>query len=265
MTEVRKKSLTDLAEYLGLLYQHNNTVQLEEIVGREGISLYYDSYELAFDGMLVYADGCFHIHIDNDGGNGAGSKKGRFTLAHELAHYFIDEHRMGLKRNEFPPHGSRFDLNEKDPREIEADYFAGNLLLPAKLFRAFTTPRKFSIETIFQLSQYFDVSFLCTALRFCEIGNHSICIVFSKDNVVKWFRKSADFPEWAFRFKVGQALPPRTVAGDFYRNTHLKYTTIEDVNPDAWFYPRWNASSTLHEQCYYSKSYGYVISFIWFD
>lgn len=261
--EVRKKKITDWAEFIALSFRNGNHIPLETIVWAEEINLHYDDYEAAFDGMLVYDDESFHVHIDSS--KGLGTRRGRFTLAHELAHYFIDEHRIGLQDGKFPPHGSRHDLNQKDPIEVEADYFAGNLLMPTKLFRAFKTPRKFSIETIFQLSNEFQTSFLSTVMRFAEIGNHSICVVVSENNMVKWFTKSKDFPDWAFKFKVGYSLPATTVAGEFFNDNNKKYTGIEEVDPDDWFYPKWSVRTSMHEQCYYSDSYDYVISFIWFD
>lgn len=39
-----------------------------------------------------------------------------------------------------------------------------------------------------------------------------------------------------FSFKVGQELPPDTVSGDFFSNPTKKYTSIEDVDPDSWFF-----------------------------
>jgi len=263
--ELRNKQLTDLADYLGQSYHRNNAILLEDMVSYEGITLYYDSYEREFDGMLVFDEGQFHIHIDNDGGNEQGSRKGRFTLAHELAHYFIDEHRLGLKRNEFPPHGTRFDLDEQDPREIEANLFAGALIMPTPLFRSFRTPRKFSIDTIFQLADRFGTSFLSTAIRFCEAGNHPIFLVFSQLGRVKWFKRSSSFPAWPLNFRVGQPIPSHTVAGDYFRNPALKYTSLEEVDPARWFRPNWHVNSRFFEQCYYSKTYGYVISFLWFE
>lgn len=264
MTELMKKSLTELAEYTAGIFKTRNVTRLEDIASLENLQISYDSYEQAFDGMLVVDDDYWHIHIDNDGGNGIGTKKGRFTLAHELAHYIINEHQRGIADGEFL-HASKFDVNRTDPREREADHFAGVLLMPTQRFRSVKTSRKFSIDTIFQLSEEFQTSFLSTVQRFCEIGTHSVCIVFSQNNIVKWYRKSADFPDWAFRFKIGQPLPSTTVAGEFYSNTQTKYTGFEEMNPSIWFYDKWSVSGRMREQCYYSNSYGYVISILWFD
>jgi len=264
MTEPRKKHLTELAEYTAAIFRTKNITRLDDIAAFEDLPISYDSYEQTFDGMLVVDGDYWHIHIDTDGGNSAGTPKGRFTLAHELAHYIIEEHQQGIANGEFL-HASKFDVNRTDLRELEADYFAGVLLMPNQLFRSVKTPRQFNIDTIFELSQTFQTSFLAAVQRFCEIGTHSICIVFSQDNIVKWFRKSKDFPDWAFRFKMGQPLPVDSVAAEFYSNKNTKYSSPEEIDPSFWFYDKWTVSGRMREQCYYSESYGYVISILWFD
>jgi Zn-dependent peptidase ImmA (M78 family) len=260
----RRKKLTDLAEYVAGIFRTKNFTRLEDIAGMEGLQVSYDNYERAFDGMLVLDDDYWHIHIDIDSGNEKGSRKARFTLAHELAHYIIEEHKKGIADGTFL-HGSKFDLDPSDPREQDADYFAANLLMPQQLFRAVKKPRTFNIDTIFQLSEEFQTSFISTVQRFCDIGTHSVCVVYAQNNRVKWFRKSKDFPDWAFRFKIGQPLPPTTVAGEFYGTTPHQYSSPEEMDPAIWFYPKWSLKNKMREQCYYSHSYQYVISLIWFE
>src|SRR5689334_23997225 len=53
-------------------------------------------YGNCFDGLLEYEAGEFHVYCNVDRGNIPGGARARFTLAHELGHYFIDEHRIAL-------------------------------------------------------------------------------------------------------------------------------------------------------------------------
>lgn len=266
ITDYRKKSLNNFAQFISNESCSGNITLLEQIQATEELLLYHDHYEDSFDGMLIYDERNFHIHINLDKGNYAKSKRGRFTFAHELGHYFIDEHRIGLMRGQLKPHPSTHELNRKDLIEEEADYFAGCLLMPENKFRQKSAKKKFSLDTIRDLSDSFQASILATVLRFSDIGTHSIMAVVSENNRVKWFSRSNDFPKWAFRFKVGQTLPPTTVAGEFFTKIDSKYTSVEDLSPDDWFYPTdTRGNLTMHEQCYYSKSYGYVISLLWFD
>ena len=262
----KKISLNKLAGSIASEFTSKNITQLEAIASSEGIAVYYDDYEDDFDGILVCDEsGDFHIHINILRGNTPESRRGRFSLAHELAHYFIDEQRVHLASGQVAPHGSLHDFEHNDIAEEEADYFAGCLLMPVSSFRSVPTNRKFSLDTIVKLSNAFNTSVLATVIRFAECGTHEICAVISRDNIVKWFVKSKDFPNWAFRCKVGRPVPPSTVAGEFFTKQDAKYTGIEDVDPNDWFFANWERPTQMHEQCYYSDSYGYVISLIWFD
>lgn len=265
ITVLRKKIINDLANTISSNYFNKSLTDLEAIAADEDVLYYYDHYENSFDGMLVYDQKNFHVHINKDRGNTRDSKRGRFSFAHELGHYFIDEHRIGLKKKLLQPHGSIHAPGQKELIEIEADYFSGCLLMPDYRFRKPSTRVKFSLDTILRLSEEFQTSVLATVLRFAEIGTHSIMAVVSEDNIVKWYAASGDFPKWSFRFRVGNPVPTSTVAGEFFTKQNSKYTSIEDVDPEDWFYPAWLPKTKMHEQCYYSDTYGYVISIIWFD
>lgn len=273
----RKITICKLAEFIANEFSERNLTLLNEISNFENVPIHYDNYENAFEGMLLYdADGCdFHIHINLDNGNRQNSKRGRFTVAHELGHFFLDEHRLGLKYGLLEPHASFHNINQKSIIEEEADYFASCLLMPKDKFRNFsaeyrrqTGNRKFSFDTILGLSESFQTSVLSTLIRFGEIGTHEIFAVISKDNIARWFVKSTDFPNWKFKFKIGDTIPLTTVAGEYYSLKNRKFMGIESLSADDWFNPPADdnrANRQMYEQCFYSESYGYVISLMWFD
>lgn len=266
MTDQRKKILNELAGLIAEDFSSGYITDLGKIATFEEAEVYIDQYENIFDGMLVYDDDeKFHIHLNSDRGNLPDRPRGRFSFAHELAHLIIEEHRKPLITGEMAPHGSLHDFKHRDDIEEEADYFASCLLMPEKLFKKVPRGKKFSFDTITGIANEFQTSILATVLRFVEVGSHDILVVVSENNIVKWFAKSAEFPNWKFRFKVGQPLPPLTVAGEYFTKPFAKYTDIEDVEPDNWFIPAWIPQTQMHEQCYYSNSYKYVISLIWFD
>ena len=267
MTEARKKKISKLTTELTRLTSSGDVTQLDQLASAEEVSIYYDDYEGAFDGMLLFDNRDFHIHINYAKGNHPNSKRGRFTLAHELGHYFIDEHRVGLKSGSLKPHGSVTGLATKDLIELEADYFASSLLMPEEKFKARASGKRFSLDTIIDLSDSFQSSIVSSVIRFSEVGTHEITAVFSRNNKVEWYARSSDFPQWPFRFKVHGDLPPTTVAGEFYSKKANKLTGIEKLSADDWFFPFKDdsrADRQMLEQCYYSESYDYVISLIWF-
>ncbi|MGN6601375.1 MAG: ImmA/IrrE family metallo-endopeptidase [Ginsengibacter sp.] len=266
MTDLRKKILNEFAGLIAGDFSSGNVTDLDKIAAFEEVEVYIDQYENSFDGMLVYDDNDkFHIHLNIDRGNLPDRPRGRFSFAHELAHLIIEEHRIPLMKGEVAPHGSLHDFKHNDIVELEADYFASCLLMPEELFRKVSRPKKFSFDTITGIAKVFQTSILATVLRFVEVGSHDILVVVSENNIVRWYAKSKEFPNWTFRFKVGQPLPANTVAGEYFTKQNAKYTSVEDVGPESWFIPAWISKTQMHEQCYYSESYGYVISLIWFD
>ena len=267
ISPVRKKELNKVADIVSAQFFHANVTLLEGIVQFEQISLYVDNYEDAFDGMLVFDDEEFHIHLNVDRGNTLETNRGRFSLSHELAHYYINEHRIGLQSGLLEPHCSLVDINKQDPIEIEADYFASCLLMPYHKIYYFDSVRKFSLEKLIAISESFKVSLLAATIRYCQTCVHELMIVVSENNIVKWYDRNEHFPKWPFRFKVHGPLPPTTVAGEFFTKANSKFTTIEEISPDDWFYPfidDYRANRKMNEQCFYSDSFGYVISILWF-
>ncbi|CAM3690698.1 ImmA/IrrE family metallo-endopeptidase [Sphingobacterium prati] len=267
ITGHRKKELNKIADFVSVQFSTKNVTRLDLIVESEQINLYIDHYENFFDGMLVFDEGEFHIHLNIDRKNSLETTRGRFSLAHEIAHYYINEHRIGLQNGLLEPHGSITDLNNSDPIELEADYFAGCLLMPYDKLYYFDQVKNFSLDKIKAISESFQVSLLAATIRYCQTCIHEMMFVVSENNIVKWYGRNEYFPKWPFRFKVYGTLPPTTVAGEFFTKPDSRFSSIEEVNPDDWFFPFLNdyrANRKMNEQCFYADNYGYVISLLWF-
>lgn len=197
------------------------------------------------------------------------------SFCFQLGHFFLDEHRLGLKYGLLEPHASFHNVNQRTLIEMEADYFASCLLMPRDKFRNHSATYKrlsgnkgFSLDTLANLSASFHTSILSTLIRFGEVGTHEIFAVVSKNNIAQWFVKSTDFPNWKFKCKIGEPVPQTTVAGEFYAAQGKKFTGIEQLDVADWFNPPREdnrADRQMYEQCFYSDSYGYVISLMWFD
>lgn len=261
-----KSEISQISSILLRTFMTTGKIDLQAICEDEGISIIVDNYQDYFDGILVWDGIRFHIHLNSNKGNLPSSKRGRFTLAHELAHYFIESHREGIKSGNIPLHGSNISLSHSDKMETEADFFAANLLMPADKLRALTSRRKFSMDIIVEVSAVFEVSLTAALLRFKEVGTHEIMIVFSQNNQVKWSFRSHDFPKLANRFKRGDPVPPTTVAGESFIKSNAQYTGVEQIDLEDWFeYRGWEPGRKLYEQCFYSDIFSYAVSLIWFE
>ncbi len=211
-----------LAEYIALQFDEKIT-PLEKIATDENLDVFYDNYESnTFDGMTIYDNRKFYIHINSYSGNRADTDRGRFTLAHELGHYFIDTHRIGLKNGLLEPHPSLTNKVQYFSIEREADYFAACLLMPEERFRKDIGNRKFGIEVIDYLRAEYKISRTACALRFADIGNYPLLIVYAENNIIRWSYSSEDFP---FKWMINDKIVPRnTVMGDYFNNNHTAET-----------------------------------------
>lgn len=266
----RKNTIKKLAESLTSYYTEI-PIPLEKIVEDEELKVFYDQYELnTFDGMTIYDKNRFFIHLNTDKGNKVNSERGRFTLAHELGHYFIDSHRIGLINGLLEPHPSKFNLKQHAEIEQEANYFASCLLMPESEFQneiykyKLKFQGKFNIELIDILKEKFHVSKSACAIRFAEIGNHPIMIVYAVKDEIKWIISSDDFP---FKSLINDRIPPRTmVLGEYYqKNTEDSYKTVSLWAIDCFKYT--NREKDLQRQFYeYCITHkGDAMSILWED
>src|SRR5262249_47462025 len=161
----REQEIAELAEFVADEYCPTGRVEPLEILKRKEISHSFGFYGNYFDGMLECKGGRFHVFSNLQRVENAASPRARFTLAHEIGHYFIDEHRNALLSGT-PPHGSRCDFESKNLVEREADTFASQLLLPATRFRAEAKRAAKGLAGILSLGRTFDTSISSTAIRY---------------------------------------------------------------------------------------------------
>ncbi len=256
--------IKELAEYIALQYKEKLT-PVDKIAENEGLELFYDRYESGtFDGMTVYLNRKFYVHLNFDSGNKKDSTRGRFTLAHELGHYFIDAHRVGLQKGILVPHSSNTNKKQFDTIEREADYFASCLLMPESRFQNDIFRKKFNYDLIQNLATQYNVSITACAFRFAQIGNHPIMIVYAENGIIKWKLESDDFPyKWLLNDKK---IPENTIMGEYFSKSNVRdiYKT-EKVWAIDWFdyVKNYDANRSFYEHCIPHKNK--ALSIIWED
>ncbi|WBL26770.1 ImmA/IrrE family metallo-endopeptidase [Zunongwangia sp. HGR-M22] len=259
---INNQEIKQFAEEIALEYPEIET-NLERIVEEEGIKVFYDCYDTAtFDGMTIYEYSQFFIHINLDRGNKPSTARARFTLAHELGHYFIDTHRIGLKEGILEPHPSKLNNHQFTRIEREADYFASNLLMPETRFKKFINKKHFNPELLNDLKLNFNVSLTACAIRYADIGNCPLMIVYSENGNVKWKYYSLDFPYKYLLYE--KKVPENTVMGEYFNKVHNDSYKIEKI----WAVDIFNHVSQkdfnllVNEYCISYKSK--TLSIIWF-
>lgn len=268
ITKERLSELAELAEIVADDYCPNGRVEPDEIARAVGLTFNYGRYQDYFDGLLEHKSGRFHIYCNLDRVEKQDSGRAHFTMAHELGHYFIDEHRNALAAGVAPSHPSFSEYESELLVEAEADHFASNLLMPEQRFRSTCRAKRVGLASILELSKLFGTSVTSTALRYVKLDIVP-CAVFKWTNAtLQWHWMSTD----TFRAKFGSVvrsgreLPPDSPTAKALRGEKpLDGSWIEaGTTVSAWFHRVSDSShrnDILIEQAISLGRFG-VLSFI---
>lgn len=171
--------IADLAEDIGRRFLVKGKVNLEKIAKSKGIQFIKNSYENYFVGELIHYARKFYIILNTDQLSKSENGRVRFTIAHELGHYFIDGHRSKLSKGE----SLSFDgsLSDKECKKIEmaANHFAAHLLMPKEYFIKKAKKFEPGFAGILVLKAQFDTSIESTTKHYVNL-NLSACVM------IKW-------------------------------------------------------------------------------
>lgn len=181
-------------------------LNIEKILQAKGIDLYEDNFGSEFDGVLEYADKQFSIFLNNNLGNSCDSLRGRFTLGHELGHFFIDEHRRPMEKGKLNPHPSKV-LKSDIPMEHEADWFSCNLLMPESYFRK-AARKQNGFQGVINLSQQFKTSWTATAIRYLRLMCPGAALIFWENQSPSWCLTAEDYYLSLYKGRTAEK-PPR--------------------------------------------------------
>ena len=141
-----------------------------------------DSDEEGVSGMLLRHGDTFGIlystQIPNIGFQ-------RFSIAHELGHYFIDGHLDQIPFDD-NMHRSRAGFVSNNYYEREADHFAAGLLMPITPVRRIIdrSPRGFG--SIKAIQQETNASLTAAAIRYVGITDEAVAIIVSSNGIVDY-------------------------------------------------------------------------------
>lgn len=215
MNQVRLKTVItkaqDLLQELGI-----NALPVDPFVIAEkrAIEVQPKSHMAAgVSGMLLRHGNEFGIlyatHIRNEGFQ-------RFSIAHELGHYFLDGHMDHVLPTD-GSHSSSAGFVSRDLYEIEADQFAAGLLMPNDLFWEALQQHEANIADIGSLASLCKTSLTATAVRYAALTDDAVAVIVSTGNKIDYCclsntMKSLKEITWPTK---GMALPPASVTAQF--------------------------------------------------
>jgi hypothetical protein len=207
------------------------------IAEQEGIELAAGNYGERFDGRIRYLREIETFALAYQA-HGPGRTRGRvrFTLGHELGHYYLHRDYLLSGRS----HGSKSDFRSADEMEQEADEFAAALLMPLDLFRAEVKRYRQHVCVLKELCELAEdrlgASVTSTVRRYCLADIEPCLAVFSRDGVVQWACCSEDMR----RLNMGyvpfrQPLPTRSLAARSYNKLTSAGHIEGEIEPSEWF------------------------------
>jgi len=231
--EERAKEIIRLADSIADERCPTGRVDLKAIIP-EDVEVVYDHYGDEFEGKLEFENGRFYVHCNLDSGNLPESSRGRFTISHELGHYFILSHRHALTL------GQVDDGSEDSLMEREANLFASHLLMPTARFKAaLALPRaRKGLGGIIDLATKFEVSLTCVAVRYVvdEVEPSVVIKWLAESFEWKWFSKQFHARNYTEIHKDSRALPKNSPTQMCISAGHTQSGVIDrKVAAATWF------------------------------
>lgn len=163
-----------------------------------------------YAGMIILVEGEALISVRRS--TREASRK-RFTVAHELGHYKIPGHLSPGVPSFRCSDGDLNTFQGHAKKEIEANKFAAELLMPEDHFRARIEGEDLGHQLIQELMNEYDTSLTATCLRYAHLQK-SHALVCSSEGRVKWVYRG---PEFSFPISGEGKLHPESVAMRYFR------------------------------------------------
>ncbi len=186
-------------------------------------------------GMLISVPGtnnfviAYATHISNEGFQ-------RFSIAHELGHYFLDGHLDHLLGTS-DIHHSRAGFGSGDKYELQADHFAAGLLMPTQLFVPVMERAGLGFQAIETLRTECVASITATAIRYAQLCEEPVAIIVSSGSRIDYWFASDTFKYSGFTWpRKGDPLSLKTATAEFNKDPQRVATAT-----------KWQQSATIRD------------------
>jgi hypothetical protein len=223
-------------------------VDVFAIARAEGIELAPGNFGADFSGRIEYHREVgkfflFHPELEQ----ATNSPRVRFSVGHELGHYFLDQHRELLIQG--ASHNSASDFICEDHLEREADEFAAALLIPCFAMKRKLAKRSFmTLEEVLQMADEWQSSAASSAIRYAKFTAEACIAVVSEAGRVLFWVPSDEAAAIGFKYlSKDRQIPhgsPTALVTPEQRNVRGN-----KVGSAGWF-PQRSRESDLWEEAY---------------
>ena len=182
----------------------------------------------------------------------------RFSIAHELGHYHIDEHRKALVRGE--THSSEPGFRSKNAKEMQADEFAAALLIPADTIEPIIGKRGFmTLEEILTLGETCKTSPYATTIRYVRMASEPCFVTLARRGEIRSSFSSDEARIRRFGKISIKTLPTTSPGHALAQDSGSGEVTDRKHNASPWFGRE--DDTTLWESCVHIGE-GYTLSLV---
>lgn len=137
----------------------------------------------------------------------------RFSIAHEIGHYCIEDHCEALLDSGL--HVSHAGFVSADPFEQEADHFAAALLMPERAFTRAIDDHDAGLGCVEALARGCETSLSATAIRYSALTRDAVAVILTRGQTVEWSFMSNGMKQVRGWIKKGTAVPSGTATSSF--------------------------------------------------
>jgi hypothetical protein len=224
-------------------------IDVFHIAKEEGILLAPGNYGEEFDGRIEFhpRKNKFILFYPGNTKNRSIARI-RFSVAHELGHYYISEQRKFLTQG--VSHYSKAGFICDNKIEHEADFFAAALLIPKKTLRDFCARRKFyTLKELMELANTWQTSLTSAAIRYVQWTPECCAIVLSQNGKVLFYLPSDDAECRGFHWLGKKNVALRSATIKAMKSQGSSEVFEQESNTEMWFSDR-RASRELWEEAF---------------
>lgn len=191
----------------------------------------------------------------------------RFTVGHELGHYFLDGHVQHLFGAGQQLHQSESGFMSADPHEREADAFAAGLLMPKALFKTATLSAGQGLDAVEAMADLCKTSLTATSIRYANVTDEPFAVVCSMGQKIEFafMSKGLKAQRNLTWLRKGAGLPQGCATARFNRDAG-NVTTARRANATStladWFD---GADIEIEEDIVGLGEYGRTLTVLWAD
>jgi hypothetical protein len=190
-------------------------------------------------------------------------QRSRFSIGHELGHWMKHRGSVGkLCNKESIVTNKSSRKNKLNGKEVIANKFASELLMPNYLVLNLIKGNDISLSNILSIKDAFDVSFTAAAIKYIDICDFPVILAcYHYERGRRWFHRSKQVPESFYPLNVFDQTSPGY--SDISKSNN-NYTSRE-VDANTWVNYRGSENHEVMEVVWPISDYEFMVLFWWHD